>query len=72
MDFRELLKSKRYNFLTMAKELGVTHATVSGWAKKKSTPNPETIKRMSELLEVTTDEVINALLAQPKNKEGEK
>lgn len=62
MNFKELLKSKRYNFLSMSKALGVTHTTVSGWATKKSTPNPETIKRMSELLCVTTDEVINALL----------
>lgn len=62
MKFRELLKSKRFNFLSMAKELGVTRSTVSGWAKKKSTPSPEKIKKMSVLLETTTDEVINALL----------
>lgn len=64
MKFKELLKSKRYNFLSMARELGVTHATVSGWSKKKSTPSPEKIKRMSVLLETTTDVVINALLEE--------
>lgn len=63
MKFKELLKSKRYNFRSMAQELGVTHTSVMAWANKKSTPNPKTIKRMSELLGVTTDEVIDALLA---------
>ena len=62
MKFRELLKSKRWNYQTMAKALGVSRATVRNWAIKHGSPSPEQVKHMSELLECTTDEAINALL----------
>lgn len=63
MTFRELLKKKRYNCYTMAKELSLSEHTLYNWADKRSTPSPQKIKRMSELLECTTDEVIDALLS---------
>lgn len=64
MTFDELLKSKRYNRSTMAKELKLSSGAVFYWATKRSSPSPEQIKRMSELLECTTDEVINSLLSE--------
>ncbi len=64
MTFDELLKSKRYNRSTMAKALGLAKSTVFYWAKKRSSPSPEQVKRMSEFLECSTDEVINSLLSE--------
>ena len=62
MNFKALLKSKRWNFATMARALGVSHPTVRNWYIKHGSPSPEQERRMSDLLECTTDEVINALL----------
>ncbi|MFQ7077163.1 MAG: helix-turn-helix domain-containing protein [Coriobacteriales bacterium] len=62
MNFKALLKSKRWNFATMARALGVSHPTVRNWYIKHGSPSPEQVRRMSDLLECTTDEVINALL----------
>ena len=62
--FKELLKSKRYNCTTMAQALGVNRQTVSFWIRRKYMPRADEIKRMSELLECTTDEVINSLLSE--------
>ncbi len=64
MKFRELLKSNRWNYQTMAKVLGVSRATVRNWAIKHGSPSPEQVKRMSEFLECSTDEVINSLLSE--------
>ena len=64
MTFDELLKSKRYNRSTMATALGLAKSTVFYWAKKRSSPSPEQVKRMSEGLECSTDEVINSLLSE--------
>lgn len=64
MTFRELLKNKRYNCKTIAKELGVTGQTVYNWATKRNSPSPDKVKHMSELLECSTDEVINSLLSE--------
>ena len=62
MNFKALRKSKRWNFATMARALGVSHPTVRNWYIKHGSPSPEQVRRMSDLLECTTDEVINALL----------
>ena len=62
MNFKALLKSKRWNFATMARALGVSHPTVRNWYITHGSPSPEQVRRMSDLLECTTDEVINALL----------
>ena len=64
MTFRELLKSKRYNYASLSKDLGLNPQSVYNWGRKRCTPSPEYIKRMSELLECSTDEVINSLLSE--------
>ena len=35
MNFKALLKSKRWNFATMARALGVSHPTVRNWYKAR-------------------------------------
>lgn len=63
MTFKELLKDRRWNCSTLAKKFGVHPQTVLSWCQKKSSPSPKRIKEIAEILECTTDEVINALLA---------
>ena len=63
MDFKDLLKSKRWSFAAMSKALGISPPTVRNWYIKHGSPSPEQVKRMSKLLECTTDEVIDALLS---------
>ena len=67
MNFRELLKSKRWNCSTLAKAIGEKPQSVFSWANKRCTPSPEKIKKIAQTLECTTDEVIDALLV---NKEA--
>ena len=67
MDFRELLKSKRWNYSTVARAIGEDPRTVGQWGRRKCTPSPEKIKKIAQTLERTTDEVIDALLV---NKEA--
>lgn len=63
MTFKELLKSNRWNYSTMAKKINVCPSVVRKWAIKSCTPSPANIKKLAQVLECTTDEVINALLA---------
>ena len=63
MEFKELLKSKRWNCSSLSKKLGVQRQTVYYWCKKSCIPSPKRIKEIAEILECTTDEVINALLS---------
>ena len=63
MTFKELLKTKRWNYTTLARELGIKQNVVSKWGRKFCTPSPKRIKEIAQVLECTTDEVINALLA---------
>ena len=63
MTFKELLKRKRWNYSTISKEINVCPAAVRKWSIKSCTPSPANIKKLAQVLECTTDEVINALLA---------
>lgn len=67
MNFKELLKSKRWNCASLAREIGENPQSVFSWANKRCTPSPEKIKKIAQTLECTTDEVIDALLV---NKEA--
>lgn len=62
--FYQLLKGQRYNFTTIAAALGVSRATVYNWAEGRHKPDAYKVKQMSELLECSTDEVINSLLSE--------
>lgn len=64
MSFRELLKSKRWNYSTLARQLNVHPSVVRKWAIKTCTPSPKRIKEIAQTLECTTDEVIDALLVK--------
>ena len=67
MNFKELLKSKRWNYSTLARRLNVHPSVVRKWAVKTCTPSPEKIKKIAQTLECTTDEVIDALLVNKEH-----
>lgn len=52
-----LVKKKRTS-KWLAEQLEVNHTTVSKWCTNKTQPNLQTLKRISELLEVKLEELI--------------
>lgn len=64
MTFKELLKSKRWNCSSLARQIGERPQTVVSWSLNRCTPSPKKIKRIAQTLECTTDEVIDALLVK--------
>ena len=53
-----LVQKKRTN-KWLAEQLGINLATVSKWCTNTTQPDLATLKRISELLEVSVSEVIN-------------
>mgnify|MGYP005796880823 FL=1 len=53
-----LVKKKRTN-KWLAEQLGVKQTTVSKWCTNTTQPDLATLKRISELLEVSVSEIIN-------------
>lgn len=51
------MREKQYRYLTkkLAEYLFVSQQTVAKWETDKATPNPETITKISETLNVSTD-----------------
>ncbi|MDE7330283.1 MAG: helix-turn-helix domain-containing protein [Clostridia bacterium] len=58
MKFKKLLNSKGTTCYALAKKLYVSVQTVYSWAWGRSTPNPETILKIKEILNVTAEEVL--------------
>ena len=48
-------KAKGISQADLARALGVTQQAVGKWETDRSTPPPETIARLSELLDTTSD-----------------
>ena len=53
-----LAKKKRTN-KWLAEQLGVNQTTVSKWCTKTTQPDLQTLKRITELLEVNIQDLIN-------------
>ena len=53
-----LVKKKKTN-KWLAEQLGVNHATVSKWCTNTTQPDLMTLKKISELLDVSVSEIIN-------------
>lgn len=62
MNFKELLKSKRFNCSSLARELNISPATVSLWANGSTEPKAEMIKKIAEICEIDIPVVFNAIL----------
>ncbi len=66
MNLRELLKSKRWNGSTLARELNTSSSVVNYWLNGKTEPNAEYIKQIAELCEVESSVVVDAILETKK------
>ena len=69
MNLRDLLKAKRFNGSSLARELKVSPATVHLWLKGETEPNAETIKKIAELCLVNPTTVFNAVLKTKEQRE---
>lgn len=63
----ELRKQKGMTQLDLADKMGVTDKAVSKWERDLSTPDIHTITRLSEVLEVSVEELMQTTTKQKKN-----
>ena len=59
---RTLRKAKGLTQRELAGHLGVTQQMVAKWEKGQSTPGPDQLTRMAELLEVSTDTLLGRVI----------
>ena len=52
---KEARKAKRYSQAEVSKMLGVTQQAVGKWETGRSTPDPQTVARLAEILDTPTD-----------------
>ena len=57
-------KAKRYSQAEVSKMLGVTQQAVGKWETGRSTPDPQTVARLAEILETPAD-VLLGLRKEP-------
>jgi transcriptional regulator with XRE-family HTH domain len=56
--FKDYMKLNRWNYGTLAAELGVSRITVSNWDNKVTAPSVYQAKRLADLLGVKLDEIL--------------
>ena len=59
MGFKALLKEKQVTQLDMAEKLGVHQTLISLWCRGKCKPSISCVKKISELLGASLEEVIS-------------
>lgn len=55
---RQARKAKRYSQSEISKMLGVTQQAVGKWETGRSTPDPQTVARLAEILDTTADALL--------------
>ena len=55
---REARKAKRYSQTEVSRMLGVTQQAVGQWETGRSTPDPQTVARLAEILDTTADALL--------------
>ena len=55
---REARKAKRYSQTEVSRMLGVTPQAVGKWETGRSTPDPQTVARLAEILDTTADALL--------------
>ena len=56
---KNIIKSKGIKQLFIAQKLGVSVVTVSNWVQGKSAPNKKHLEKLSELLEVSVNDIVH-------------
>ena len=59
MSFKEARKKRKLTQKEVAKELGTSRVTVARWECGVNNPKLNTVKKLAELYDCTTDELIN-------------
>ena len=59
MLLKELLKSKGVKQNWLAQLIGVSEVTMSNWVKGKSTPTKRNLEKLSDLLDVHINDLVN-------------
>ena len=59
MMLKELLKSKGIKQNWLAQRIGVSQVTLSNWVKGKSFPSKRNLEKLSELLNVHINDLVN-------------
>jgi len=58
-NFKNLRKKAKLTQGQLGKKLGVCTTTIHDWEVKRTEPDIDTLKKISELFEITIDELIN-------------
>lgn len=56
--FKNYMKLNRWNYGTLAKELGVNRITVSNWDNNVTAPNVYQAKQLADLLGIKLDDIL--------------
>lgn len=66
----EILKKRGIKQIYIAEKLGVSESSVSNWIRGKHIPQPKYILKLTLLLNVTIEELINEKIFSKKRGEG--
>lgn len=71
---KEARKAKRYSQAEVSRLLGVTQQAVGKWETGRSTPDPQTVARLAEILDTTADVLLGlqSASAEPRGAVGQR
>ncbi len=69
---KALRKERKLSQKELADILGVNQTAVSQWEREVTTPNPSTLKKLSELFNVSLDYILGNAAPAPSHKKGVK
>ena len=56
---KEIIKAKGLKNKFISHKLGVSEVTVSNWVQGKTTPSKKHLEKLSQLLQVTINDIVN-------------
>lgn len=62
MKFLNLLRKNNCSVIKLAKLLGIERNAIYNWDKLRSSPNPQTILKIKEVLGVSAEEVLRCFV----------
>jgi transcriptional regulator with XRE-family HTH domain len=68
---RHIREQRGYSQTYVAKKLNINRKTYNGYENGRGTPSPETLSRLAELFEVSTDYLINGVSFEQRDLELE-
>jgi len=68
MFFKDYMKKNRYNYTSLAEDLGVNRLTVTNWDNGITSPNMVQFAKLCELLDCDPIELLNKYIEMKKGK----